>query len=96
MEGPTTHSEQMKVPADLKELREHTVALLSDDKGKRWLAKMKEYFIMNRPVALSDYKESYCYFREGQNSILRAIEMFVSDENVYNQWLDNQMKNGGK
>jgi len=79
------------IPADIKELRELTVGLLSTDTGKNWLEKMKVYYMLKNPVASPEYPASYCRFREGQNSLLRAIEMFAKDEQEFNRYIATQL-----
>jgi hypothetical protein len=79
------------IPPDIKEIRELTLGILSTDQGKKWLERMKVYYMITNPVASPEYPASYCRFREGQNSLLRAIEMFAKDEDTFNKYITAQL-----
>jgi hypothetical protein len=98
MQGPSSKQpeitpEQMKqlIPEDIKHLRELTLKLLSNKAGKEWLEQMKIYYMLKNPVASPEYPAAYCRFREGQNSLLRAIEMFAKEENEFNRYMAAQL-----
>lgn len=95
---PNLTPEQMRemIPQDLKEIRELSLALMSTDIGKRWLEKMKDYYIMQNPVAMPEFPPAFVRFREGQNSLLRAIEIFSKEEAAFNQYVANQLIERGR
>lgn len=79
------------IPPDVKNIRALSLAVLTQGPGKELLDALKAYYIMKSPVAMANYPESYCYFREGQNSILRALDAFAAEELEFNKALSNQL-----
>lgn len=84
------------IPLDVKELRELSLAVFSTELGKKWLSKMKDYYIMKQAVASPAWGMPYVRFREGQNSLLRAIEIFAEEEKLFCQYMSQQLLGQGK
>jgi hypothetical protein len=92
LKKPKTIAEPNLIPQDLRKIRALSLEVFGKGKGKELMAALKEYYIMNAPVALASYPKSYCYFREGQNSLLRSMETFAAEEKEFTKALANQMQ----
>jgi hypothetical protein len=80
------------IPAKLRAIRTLALHVFGKEKGKELIALLKDYYIMDSPVALANYPKSYCYFREGQNSLLRSLEIFAASEAEFMAAMANQMQ----
>lgn len=89
---PKIIADDSLIPPKLREIRTLALEVLSKGKGKELMTLLKDYYIMDAPVALANYPKSYCYFREGQNSLLRSLEMFAAEELEFMKAMANQMQ----
>jgi hypothetical protein len=80
------------IPPKLRAIRALALDVFRKEKGKALLALLKDYYIMDSPVALANYPESYCYFREGQNALLRSLEIFAASDEEFMNAMANQMQ----
>lgn len=82
------------IPPEIKRIRELTLGLMGIELFKEWHRAMKDYYIMKTPVAIASYGAPYVRFREGQNSLLRAIDSFAMEEEDYNKMISEQLLSG--
>lgn len=84
-----------QIPDDIREIRRMCIKVLDSAEGKQLMKLLKDYYILKSPVALANYPKSYCYFREGQNSLLRTLEVFMAEEKEFRQTIHAQMQAQG-
>jgi hypothetical protein len=60
-----------------KELHQLGNGVLDTQNGKRFIALLEKLYILDSAVAPHFEKPSYCYYREGENNIVRLLRQMI-------------------